>query len=61
MDRIKILMEIYQELWLSADFECDLEMEFPSQFRALKWNENQISEDDLIAMYAFLKDHPVFN
>lgn len=61
MDRTKMLMEIYQGLWLSADFECDLEMEFPSQFRALKRNENQISEDDLIAMYTFLKSYPVFN
>ena len=61
MDRTKMLMEIYQGLWLSADFECDLEMEFPSQIRALRRNENQISEDDLIAMYAFLKNHPVFN
>lgn len=61
MDRTKMLMEIYQGLWLSADFECDLEMEFPSQFRALKRNENQILEDDLIAMYTFLKNHPVFN
>lgn len=61
MNRIKMLMELYQGLWLSADFEFDLEMEFPSQFRALKWNENKISEDDLLAMYTFLKKHPVFN
>lgn len=61
MNRIKMLMELYQGLWLSADFEFDLEMEFPSQFRALKWNENKISEDDLLAMHTFLKEHPVFN
>ena len=61
MNRIQMLMEIYHALWLSADFECDLEMEFPSQFRALKWDENQISDDDLKSMYEFLKDHPVFN
>lgn len=60
-DRTRMLMEIYQGLWLSADFEYDLEMEFPSQFRALKWNENQISDDDLVSMYIFLKNHPVFN
>lgn len=59
--RIIMLMEIYQGLWLSADFEYDLEMNFPSQFRTLKWNANQISDGDLISMYAFLKDHPVFN
>ena len=55
------LMELYQGLWLSADFECDLETKFPSQFKALKWNENQISDDDLSAMHTFLKEHPVFN
>ena len=54
-------MDIYQGLWLSADFECELEMEFPSQFRALKWNENQISNDDLKSMHNFWKEHPVFN
>lgn len=61
IDRTTMLKEIYQGLWLSADFECDLEMEFPSQFRALKWNDNKISDDDLISMYNFLKEHPVFN
>lgn len=61
MDRTRKLMEIYQALWLSADFECDLEMEFPSQFRQLKWNENKISDDDLIAMHSFTINHPVFN
>lgn len=61
MNRIKMLMELYQGLWLSADFEFDLEMEFPSQFRALKWNESKISDDDLLAMCTFLKKHPVFN
>ena len=61
MNRTKMLMDIYQGLWLSADFECDLEMKFPSQFRALKWNENQISNDDLKSMHTFWKEHPVFN
>lgn len=61
MNKTQMLMEIYQGLWLSADFECDLEMEFPSQFRALKRNENEISDDDLKSMYEFLKKHPVFN
>ena len=61
MNRTQMLMEIYQGLWFSADFECDLEMEFPSQFRALKRNENQISKEDLESMYKFLKEHPIFN
>lgn len=61
MDRTRMLMELYQSLWVSADFECDLEMEFPSQFRALKWNENKISTEDLTAMHTFMKEHPVFN
>ena len=61
MSKERMLMELYQGLWLSADFENDLEMEFPSQFRALKWNENKISDDDLESMYTFLKQHPVFN
>lgn len=61
MNKTKMLMELYQGLWLSADFENDLEMEFPSQFRTLKWNENKISDDDLESMYIFLKQHPVFN
>lgn len=61
MSKERMLMELYQSLWLSADFENDLEMEFPSQFRALKWNENKISDDDLESMYIFLKQHPIFN
>lgn len=61
MDRILKLMELYRGLWLSADFECDLEMEFPSQFRALKWDENKILTDDLTAMHTFMKGHPAFN
>lgn len=61
MNRAKLLMNIYQGLWLSADFECDLEMEFPSQFRALKGNENSISDADLITMHDFWYTHPVFN
>jgi len=61
IDRATMLMKIYQGLWLSADFENDLEMEFPAQFRALKWNENHVSDDDLISMYDFLNNHPVFN
>ncbi len=61
MTRVELLMKIYQGLWLSADFECDLEMEFPSQFRALKYNENKISDDDVMSMYTFMENHPVFN
>jgi hypothetical protein len=61
MDRTRVLMELYQGLWLSADFECDLETEFPSQIKALRWNENHISDDDLLSMHTFLKEHPVFN
>lgn len=61
IDRTTMLKEIYQGLWLSADFECDLEMKFPLPFKALKWNENQVLDNDLISMYNFLKNHPVFN
>ena len=61
MNRTQMLMEIYQGLWFSADFECDLEMEFPSQFKALTWNVNKISDDDLESMYKFTKEHPLFN
>lgn len=61
IDRTTMLMKIYQGLWLSADFENDLEMKFPLPFRALKWNENQVLDNDLISMYDFLNNHPVFN
>lgn len=61
MTKTELLMKIYQGLWLSADFECDLEMEFPSQFRALKYNENKISNDDIVSMYTFMEKHPAFN
>ncbi len=61
MDKIKILMEIYQGLWISPDFDFDLSMNFPSQYHALKYNENKISADDLNTMYIFLKNHPIFN
>lgn len=61
MTRVELLMKIYQGLWLSADFECDLEIEFPSQFRVLKYNENKISDEDVMSMYTFMKEHPVFN
>ena len=61
MTRTELLMKIYQGLWLSADFECDLEMVFPSQFRALKYNENEISDGDAMSMYTFMENHPVFN
>ena len=60
-DRTRMLMNIYKGLWLSADFECDLEMEFPSQFRTLKLDENQISNNDLKSMYDFWEKHPIFN
>ena len=61
MSRLRMLMELYQGLWLSADFEFDLEMNFPSQFRALKDNENRITDDDVVAMWSFMNTHPVFN
>jgi hypothetical protein len=61
MDRTKMLMELYQGLWLSSDFEFDLGLEFPSQTKMLRWNENKISDDDLLSMHKFLKEHPVFN
>lgn len=61
MNRTQMLMEIYQGLWLSADFETDLESEFPDEFRALKWNENKIPDDKVTLMYTFMCEHPVFN
>lgn len=60
-DRTRMLMDIYKGLWLSADFECDLEMEFPSQIRALMRNENEISNNDLKSMHDFWEKHSVFN
>lgn len=61
IDRTKMLMELYQGLWLSDDFERDFKIEFPSQIKTLKCNENHISDDDLLSMHTFLKKHPVFN
>jgi len=61
MTRTELLMKIYQGLWFSEDFERDLEIEFPSQFRALRYNENKISNDDVMSMYTFMEEHPVFN
>ena len=60
-DRTRMLMDIYKSLWLSADFECDLEMEFPSQFRALIRNENEISNGDLKSMHDFWEKCPYLN
>ena len=58
MDRIKKLMELYKAVWISADFECDLEAEFPVDFKNLKWNENKISDDVLSSMYSFMEEYP---
>lgn len=61
MTKARMLMEIYQGLWLSADFENDLEAEFPTDFRNLKYHPSKISNETVIAMYEFMRDHPVFN
>ena len=61
MEIKKELMELYKALWLSADFETDLESEFPDEFRTLKWNENKIPDDKVALMYTFMCEHPVFN
>lgn len=60
-DRTRMLMDIYKGLWLSADFECDLEMEFLSQFKMLIRNENEISNNDLISMHDFWRECPYLN
>lgn len=60
MDKTRMLMEIYQALWLSADFEEDLMEEFPTAFKMLKWNENQISKEELLKIMFFLNHHPAF-
>ena len=61
MTRTRLLMEIYQGLWLSADFENDLEAEFPTDFKNLKYHPSKISDENVVAMYEFMRDHPVFN
>lgn len=60
MNRTYLLMLLYQGLWLSADFENDLQEEFPTAFKALKWNESQISTEELGKMIDFMNKHPVF-
>lgn len=57
-----MLKELYQALWISADFEVDLFENFPNDFYTmLKWNENKISNESLTKMYEFLNNHPIFN
>lgn len=56
-----MLKELYQALWISADFESDLFENFPNEFNVLKWNENKVSDESLTEMYEFLNGHPVFN
>lgn len=61
MNKTYLLMLLYQGLWLSADFENDLQKEFPIAFKALKWNENKISTEELEKMIDFMMNkHPVF-
>lgn len=62
MKRTKELMELYKALWLSADFETDLESEFPYEFDALKRNEeNKIPNNKITSMYIFMCKHSAFN
>jgi len=61
MYRLALLKCLYEGLWLSADFEEDLRVEFPDEFRCLKFNENLISTDKLAEMVKFMDNHPVFN
>ena len=56
----KMLMELYQGFWKSTDFECDLEMEFPSEYEALKLNE-KIPTENLTAMHTFMENYSAFN
>lgn len=60
-DWIWVLMELYQALWLSADFENDLAAEYPQEFRYLKTNPEKIPMEKLNKMSAFMHAHPVFN
>lgn len=61
-NRYFALTELYEALWLSADFETDLEKEFPTQFKDLKYYRKfKLSNTDIKRMYDFMLKHPVFN
>ena len=61
MTNTRALMELYQALWLSADFESDLATIFPDEFKKLKKNENSLTDKEILAMYSYMYRHPVFN
>jgi len=61
MTKVCALMELYQALWLSADFENDLAAEYPQEFRYLKTTPGKIPMEKLNKMRAFLHSHPAFN
>ena len=60
-NRYFALTELYEALWLSADFETDLEKEFPNQFKDLKYRKFRLSNTDIKRMYDFMLRHPVFD
>lgn len=57
----RALMDLYQALWLSADFEIDLAAEYPQEFQYLKTNPEKIPMGKLNQMWSFMRKHPVFN
>lgn len=61
MSKEWVLMELYQALWLSADFESDLAEKYPQEFRYLKATPGKIPMEKLNQMRAFMRSHPVFN
>ena len=60
MNRTYLFMLLYQGLWLSPDFENDLQKNFPKAFKALKQNTNKISTEELDEMIDFMNNYPVF-
>ena len=61
MSKEWVLMELYQALWLSADFECDLVTEYPEEFQYLKTTPGKIPMEKLNQMRSFMRTHSVFN
>lgn len=61
MNKTFMLMNIFQALWVSADFESDFEAKFSSKIQTLKWNENALTEEEVKEMYSFMCNHPIFN
>lgn len=61
MTNVRALMELYQGLWLSADFESDLAANYPQEFQYLKTTPAKIPMEKLNLMVAFMYAYPVFN